>query len=107
VTSGPSTGVGVPKTLVGDLCEFHKYHRPPVHETVVHHEWPRGMGGPDTAENKRKICPTGHNNIHRCIRKLCDGDPIVVGRDGTRKEIASASRGYDAWVKAGKPGRPE
>lgn len=96
--------VGEPRTLAGDLCVVHGSHRPPVRETVVHHMWPRGMGGPDEAANKVNICPTGHANVHRAIRAI-----LTAGgkAEGTAKELALAHHAVDAWTAAGKPGRPE
>lgn len=47
-------------------CEVHRpsNHRPMPHLNHEHHIWPLGWGGPNTAENKVVICPTGHANIH-------------------------------------------
>lgn len=91
------------RTLPGDLCVVHGGHRPPVQETVLHHKWPKGMGGPDVADNLVRICPTGHANVHKAIRDLNDGKPAK----GTRAELALAQHAIDAWTAAGKPGRAE
>lgn len=97
------TGVGEPVSLPGDQCGVHKYHWPPVRETVLHHMWPLGMGGPDAPKNIIRICPTGHANVHRAIRAVIrDVKPV-----GTRAELALAHHAVGAWMAAGKPGRPE
>ena len=96
-------GVVEPVSLPGDECEAHRYHWPPVRETVVHHIWPRGMGGPDRAPNRIRICPTGHANVHRAIRAIIRG----VKPEGGRAELALAQRAVDEWTAAGKPGRAE
>lgn len=89
--------------LAGNHCELHKEHRPMPTETEVHHIWPLGMGGPDHADNKVKLCPTSHSTIHVFIRMLIKGTQMPQhGFTGERK---LAQQGYDAWVKAGKPGR--
>jgi hypothetical protein len=57
-------------------CTVHKRHSPRSHINEIHHVWPRGDGGPDTAANKVTICATGHNNVHDLInryRKSPDG----------------------------------
>lgn len=71
-------------------------------ETEVHHIWPLGMGGPDEASNKVKICPTGHSTIHVFIRKLVKGETLPTG--GYQHERELAHTGYEKWVAAGKPG---
>jgi hypothetical protein len=97
------TGVGEPATLPGDQCTVHGSHRPAVRESVQHHMWPLGMGGPDVAGNLVRVCPTGHANVHRAIRALIRGVPA----EGTRSELVLARHAVEAWTAAGKPGRPE
>lgn len=86
-------------------CVLHGYHWPSPLVLVVHHVQPLGMGGPNTPANRRKVCDTGHRNVHKILAWLVFGragsDPL-----GTRKERALAQEGYDAWVAAGKPGNP-
>jgi hypothetical protein len=98
-----SAPTAVVRTLAGDQCTVHAGHRPPVLETELHHVMPRGMGGPDVAGNRVPVCGTGHANIHCALRD------IIRGRKprGTRAEVSLARRGYEEWVAAGKPGRPE
>jgi hypothetical protein len=96
-------GVGEPAALAGDQCEIHKYHWPPVRETVLHHRHPLGMGGPDVKANLVRICPTGHSNTHRAIRAIIRG----VAPVGTKAELVLAHYAVDQWTAAGKPGRPE
>jgi hypothetical protein len=96
-------GVGEPTTLAGDQCQIHRYHWPPVRETVLHHRFPTGMGGPDVQANLVRICPTGHASIHRAIRAIIRG----LKPFGTRAELALAQHAVSEWTAAGKPGRPE
>lgn len=97
------TGPGEPVAIPGDECAVHGWHRPPVRETVLHHKWPKGMGGPDVMTNIVRVCPTGHSNIHRAIRAIIRGVKPV----GTRAELVLARYAVDEWTKAGKPGKPE
>lgn len=96
--------MAAPVTLAGDQCEVHGSHRPPVLETQVHHIQPTYMGGPDTPVNKVRICGTGHESVHVLIRALVAGKPLPKA---ALADLKLARRGYDAWVMAGKPGRPE
>ena len=84
-------------------CQAHSYHWPPPLRTVVHHITPLAMGGQDVPANRVEVCDSGHYNTHRCLDDLLHG---VAPSRGTRKERALARQGYDAWVAAGKPGRP-
>lgn len=86
-----------------NACQVHGYHWPPPLRVVVHHIQPLAMNGPDTPANRVTVCDTGHYDIHRCLDDLLHGQPSTRG---TRKERALARQGYDAWVAAGKPGKP-
>lgn len=59
------------------LCQVHIRHIPRSHVNHVHHVWPKGLGGPEIAENKIITCPTGHYNIHQLLALWIkiDGDP--------------------------------
>lgn len=87
----------------GVVCSVHANHRPIPLRIVIHHVQPLGMGGPDLPANKIPVCDTGHYNIHRLLGSLIDGKPLTAGH---REERRLAQAGYDAWVAAGKPGRP-
>lgn len=84
-------------------CGVHLTHLPAPLEMHVHHVWPLAMKGPDSPENRVVVCPTGHANIHRILRALIDGLPLF----GARSERKVAQAGYQMWLEAGKPGRPE
>lgn len=86
--------------LPGDQCQVHGSHRPPVLETQVHHVQPIYLMGPDTPDNKVRICGTGHESVHVLIRALVAGRPLPKAG---RADLALARRGYDAWVAAGRP----
>ncbi len=87
-------------------CQVHGYHTPKPLRLVEHHVWPRGMGGPDTPANKILACDTGHASIHQLLAVLCQTGELPKGRGG-RLERGYALRGFQAWVDAGRPGRPE
>lgn len=61
------------------------------------------MGGPDVLSNKKRVCPTGHGNIHAAMAAIVFGKPLP---NVHRSELALAQEGYDRWVAAGKPGNP-
>jgi len=91
-------------------CAVHRYHSPRPHLTESHHVWPLGMGGPDVAANRVEVCATGHFNIHELLRALCKASgslPWATLRRFGRAERALARSGYEQWVTAGRPGRPE
>lgn len=85
------------------VCRVHGSHRPEVITLHVHHVLPLSMGGPNLAENKVVVCPTGHFNVHAVLASLVFGKPLPRA---TRKETELAHRGYQAWVDAGRPGNP-
>src|SRR5262245_23541584 len=89
-------------------CEVHRYHAPAPLALVVHHVLPRAMGGPDTVDNEVVVCDTGHRNIHRILGVLIRGAvmPRPYLASGHRGELEVARRGFEAWVGAGRPGRP-
>lgn len=78
-------------------CAVHLTHSPRDHVPEVHHIWPQGMGGPDTARNRVSICATGHNNVHHLLAlwvKTGGEPPWSVRRSYTPAERALAERGY-------------
>lgn len=48
----------------GATCACVSEHRPAPDELHIHHIWPLGWGGPDTAWNRVWLCPTSHANVH-------------------------------------------
>lgn len=50
-----------------------------VHRGMVsyelHHIWPVGYHGPDTASNKIKICPNAHSDIHFLMERMFRSKP--------------------------------
>ena len=53
----------------GFACHIH-------HEMVsyeIHHIWPLGYHGPDTADNKVKVCPSAHADIHYLMERMFRG----------------------------------
>jgi hypothetical protein len=93
----------VPGVVAARVCQVHGDHRPIPLELHRHHVWPQAMGGPDVEANKVTVCPTGHANIHVAMRHLIDELPPP----GSRAEVRLARTGFEQWLAAGKPGRPE
>jgi hypothetical protein len=85
-------------------CQVHRYHRPRPLRIVTHHLQPLGMGGLDVPANRISTCDTGHFDIHRKLGELLRDGRMTRG--GGRNERKFAQQGYDAWVTAGKPGKP-
>jgi hypothetical protein len=63
---------------VGFVC-----HR---HDSMVsyelHHVWPLGYHGPNTAANKIKICPNAHSDIHYLMEAILRGKPYNLREYG-------------------------
>ncbi len=83
-------------------CALHKDHGSarPI-RGAVHHVWPVGAGGPDTAANRVTICSNGHDAVHATMWELVNGRPPPRC---ARSELALARQGVAAWLAAGKPG---
>lgn len=83
-------------------CIVHKVHAPTPYGTDLHHVWPKGMGGPDVAENKIPLCSTGHQNVHRFLEHLVKGEGSVdweLARKFHPNERKYAKLGYDRWKR--------
>ena len=39
----------------------------------IHHIWPTAYHGPDTPENKVKVCPSAHSDIHHLMELMLRG----------------------------------
>lgn len=89
--------------MTDSACRVHGSHRPGVITLHTHHIQPLGMQGPDVPENKVRICPTGHANVHAIMAALVFGHPVPKG---SRSEYELARQGYARWVDAGRPGNP-
>lgn len=85
-------------------CRCVKSHSPKVNRTQIHHIWPQGMGGPDTAANKIPLCPTTHSEVH-LVMEAFDRAGRVTPRKGGWGQYAYdlAVRGWSEWDKAGRP----
>lgn len=89
-------------------CTCAADHRPPPLELHSHHVWPLYLGGPDTTENRRWLCPTTHANVHEILRALCRDGLLtfteygyVTDRPVSRFAYRLAVEGYLAWRDAG------
>ncbi len=56
------------RQIYGRTCSLHR-HREDVPEED-HHVWPLGMGGPDVAANKERVCANGHGMVHYYLALL-------------------------------------
>ena len=83
----------------GTECAVH-VHRSMVPQEV-HHIWPRGYHGPDTPDNKIKICSNAHSDIHYMMEALLRGKKIDLREfgPGVRKY---ARRGYEEVIAYGE-----
>lgn len=84
--------------LTDEPCTYHRQHLPEPRVNHRHHVWPLGDGGPDTAENKVVICPSGHYNIHHLIDEYRLHGGVLsysVTRRYSRAERVLAKLGWD------------
>lgn len=84
--------------MTDEPCTFHRQHLPEPHINHRHHVWPLGDGGPDTAENRVVICPTGHANVHDLLTQYRLHAGVVsysVTRRYSRAERALAKTGWE------------
>ncbi len=87
-------------------CKVHRGHKPWVSDVEIHHIHPKGMGGPDTKDNKVDVCPTGHTNLHSLLNIALkagslDAIPWRVRRKYTYQErliTEDALRRIRAWA---------
>lgn len=78
-------------------CEMHREHIPKTHVNQVHHVWPLSEGGPDIADNKVVICPTGHYSVHDLLdhyKMLMGTVPWEILKRYTREERNLAELGW-------------
>ena len=70
----------------------HEHRRMVSYE--MHHIWPLGYHGPDTAANKIKICPNAHSDIHYLMERMFRSKPYNRREYGW-KIFYYARSGYD------------
>lgn len=58
----------------------HAHHNMVSYE--IHHIWPTCYHGPNTAENKVKICPSAHSDIHYLMERMLRGKNVVFSEYG-------------------------
>lgn len=90
-------GLGIVATTSAK-CVVHVNHSPVPRVNVIHHVWPKGKGGPDVAENRIVVCPTGHYNIHKLLAEYekANGDPGAKARQPfTSSEQQFAALGFE------------
>ena len=101
----------VTRTISAMGCEHHALHRPSLkrldgrYTVDVHHIWPVGEGGPNTAANRTHICPSGHVRVHELLSQLlaAHGElPWAVLRHYGLAERELARRGFAA-IQAHRP----
>lgn len=76
-----------------DSKEFACHHHRHLVSYEMHHIWPLGYHGPDTAANKIKICPNAHSDIHYLMERMFRGKPYDPREYGTQIRIF-ARAGY-------------
>jgi hypothetical protein len=87
-------------------CTVHRRHHPRVHETQRHHVWPVGLEGPEHPADPAgvvAVCPTGHVNIHRRLRRMLTAwltgqPPPAPHRLDDPDESRLAAAGYAAVI---------
>ena len=82
-------------------CELHAYHRPEPQGTHGHHviplTWTRTLGLPES--RTVRLCPTGHDNLHRDLRAALRGQPYRAGAT-SRAIVDEALAFYQAHPEA-------
>lgn len=92
---------GPMRQQMGYTCAVHK------HDDWVpfqdHHVWPLGLGGPNIASNKIRVCANGHYAIHAFLELLIKQNGRVPV--DTLRHFGPAVRGYalSGWNQAGRP----
>lgn len=81
----------------GFVC--HAHHDMVSYE--MHHIWPTCYHGPDTKENKVKICPNAHSDIHFLMERMLRGKPYNPRQYGNSVRDL-AIRGYQAVMAYGQ-----
>lgn len=84
-----------PKTTT-EACRAHGFHSPRPNYSELHHILPMSWGGPDVADNRIAICPTGHANVHRLLDALRRGGDVDL-RGWGPGERALGMRGFEEW----------
>lgn len=59
------------RSNTGFVCHAHRS----MVSFEMHHVWPLGYHGPDTAANKIKVCPNAHSDIHHLMELILKGKP--------------------------------
>lgn len=87
--------------VMSDTCSVHIHHEwVPIE---VHHVWPKGLGGPDTVENKVKICANGHYTVHAYIDLLMKYAGVVPADLKIHFGYQSRNLAQQGWTEAGQP----
>lgn len=86
-------------TPMGTDCAVHS-HREWV-PLNVHHIWPRGLGGPDTPDNKVSLCMNAHGSVHEVIRRLIKGNGDLADAEHFSSRVKKLA--VQGWTLAGKP----
>jgi len=78
----------------GFACHIHRE----MVSYEIHHIWPQCYHGPNTPDNKIKICPNAHSDIHFLMERLFRGKPVAWREYGPMVRWY-AMQGYK-WVTA-------
>jgi hypothetical protein len=94
-------GHAVMRMPMGTMCAVH------VHRTwvpmEVHHVWPKGLGGPDIAANKVKLCANAHYSVHSFIDLLIKNNGRVPSETARHYSAKVKSFAMQGWTEAGRP----
>jgi hypothetical protein len=86
---------------MGTTCALHAHREwVPMED---HHVWPKGMGGPDIAANKIRVCANAHYTIHAYFDLLIRyGEQVPADQ---RKHFSPGARHWatTGWTEAGSP----
>lgn len=87
----------------GTECGCHKHAHLVPQE--VHHIWPTGYHGPDTNENKIKVCANAHSDIHYLMNAMLRGRTYDLRQYGP-KVRQYAIRGYNEVIAYAESASP-
>lgn len=79
------------------FCTCVRRHSPVPRQLHLHHIWPKGEGGPDTASNLIVMCPNAHANVHILIaayKKAGTPDLTALNANSNPLVVTMARRGW-------------
>jgi hypothetical protein len=91
-----------PETVqLGEQCGVHDHTSwVPVN---THHIWPKGLGGPNTDDNKIILCTNGHYEVHAYIELLMKYNGKIPNPIRIHFGLKVRNLALLGWARAGKP----